>query len=126
MSASEDLLHQSRCVTLSGVVRTPCAARLQRPQAAYGYQWLCRSISRLVKEIAERRLIGGYCTLPTGGSWPIGDGQPVLGQCFDVRPPGSISLLRRKRLCCLFAHVTQLKLPTNNAPARSRPVGYSA
>jgi hypothetical protein len=19
-------------------------------------------------------------------SWPIGDGQPVLGQCFDVRP----------------------------------------
>jgi len=47
MSASEDLLHQSRCVTLSGVVRTPCAARLQRPQAAYGYQWLCRSISRL-------------------------------------------------------------------------------
>jgi hypothetical protein len=40
------------------------------------------------------------------GSGPIGDGQPVLGQCCDVRPPGSLSLLRRKRLCCLFAHVT--------------------
>src|SRR2546430_13440410 len=70
MSASEDLLHQSRCVTLSGVVRTPCAARLQRPQAAYGYQWLCRSISRLVKEIAERRLIGGDFTFPPGGPLP--------------------------------------------------------
>jgi len=57
---------------------------------------------------------------------PIDDGQPELGQCFDLRPPGSLSLLRRKRLCCLFAHVTQLKLPTNMGPARSRCVGDSA
>ena len=55
---------------------------------------------------------------------PIGDGQPVLGQCFDVRRPGSLSLLRRKRLCCLSAHVTQLKLPPNKGPARSLCVGF--
>jgi len=38
----------------------------------------------------------------SSGLRPIGDGQPVLGQCFDVRPPGSVPLLGKKRLCCLF------------------------